>query len=188
MHATVAIGANKLMPRDNEVILTDAQLLEAACFGAGIPPEAEQELRLAGQCYQQDSKAEAHLYRALELAPWHIAVHIGLYRFYFYKGRLAEALTVAVQCLEQAAARIGVAADWRAVRREDAEFNSYAAILPRFYLFTLKAYGYLQMRLGNLDTGRAITNKLLELDPQDKLGGRVLLQVLDRIGKDDYDD
>lgn len=188
MHATDYTGENKVMPRINEVILTDAQVLEAACFGAGIPPEAEQELRLAAQFYHEDDKAEAHLFRALELAPEHIAVHIGLYRFYFYKGRLADALNVAVQCLEQAAARIGVAADWREVQRQDAEFNSYAAILPRFYLFTLKAYGYLQMRLGNLETGRAITNKLLELDPQDKLGGGVLIQVLDRIGKDDYDD
>jgi len=176
------------MHNDNEVMIAGEALLETACFGAGIPAEAEQELRLAGQFYQQDDKAEAHLYRALELAPRHIAVHIGLYRFYFYKGRLAEALDIAVQCLEQAAACIGVTADWRSVQRGDAEFDSYISILPRFYLFTLKAYGYLHMRLGNLDAGRAITNKLLELDPQDKLGGRVLIQVLDRIGKDEYDD
>lgn len=183
-----AIIESRNMHNESEAMLADADLLEAACFGAGIPAEAEQELRLAGQFYQEDRKAEAHLYRALELAPWHIAVHIGLYRFYFYKGRLTEALAVAVQCLAQAAARIGVSVDWRSVQREDAEFDSYAAILPRFYLFTLKAYAYLHMRLGRLETGRAITNKLLELDPHDKLGGRVLLQVLDRIGKDEYDD
>ena len=176
------------MHSEKDELFGDAQALEAACFGAGIPADAEQELRLAGQFYQQDSIAEAHLHRALELAPWHIAVHIGLYRFYFYKGRLTDALDVAMQCLEQAAARIHVAADWRIVQCEDAEFNSYSAILPRFYLFTLKAYGYLHMRLGNLETGREITNKLLELDPQDKLGGKVLIQVLDRMGKDDYDD
>ena len=58
-------------------------------------------------------------------------------------------------------------------------------ILPRFYLFTLKGYAYLQMRLGNLGEGRAAVMKLLELDPSDKVGARVLLEVLDRMGLDD---
>ena len=58
-------------------------------------------------------------------------------------------------------------------------------MLPRFYLFTLKGYAYLQMRLGDLDEGRAAVIKLLELDPSDKIGARVLLGVLDRMGQDD---
>jgi tetratricopeptide (TPR) repeat protein len=168
--------------------LDDPVFQAEACFGAGLPAEAEQALLLAGENYQHDAIAEAHLHRALTVAPWHIAVYIGLYRFYFYKGRLNDAIGVAVQCLEQAATRIQVDSDWRCVQPSDAEFDDYAAILPRFYLFTLKAYGYLQMRLGNLEIGRAVTTKLLELDPQNKMGGKVLLQVLDRMGKDDDDD
>ena len=58
-------------------------------------------------------------------------------------------------------------------------------MLPRFYLFTLKAYAYLQMRLGDLEEGRAAALKLLELDPSDKIGARVLLDVLGRVGQDD---
>jgi tetratricopeptide (TPR) repeat protein len=138
--------------------------------------------------YHEDGIAEAHLRNAIDLAPWHVAVHIGLYRFYFYKGRLQEALRVAANCLEDAAARIGIAGDWREVRAQDAEFGSYEAVLPRFYLFTLKAYGYLHMRLGDLEAGRAVTAKLLELDPQDKLGGKILLNVLERAGSDDDED
>jgi hypothetical protein len=57
--------------------------------------------------------------------------------------------------------------------------------LPRFYLFTLKGYAYLQMRLGDLDEGRAAVAKLLELDPSDKIGARVLFEVLERVGLDD---
>lgn len=74
------------------------------------------------------------------------------------------------------------------MRARDAEFNSYDAVMPRFYLFTLKAYGYLQMRLGDLDMARAVTVKLLELDPQDKIGGKVLLSVLERTGSDGDED
>jgi hypothetical protein len=58
-------------------------------------------------------------------------------------------------------------------------------MLPRFYLFTLKGYAYLQMRLGNLEEGRTAVMKLLELDPTDKVGARVLLEVLERTGLDD---
>jgi hypothetical protein len=41
------------------------------------------------------------------------------------------------------------------------------------------------MRLGDLDEGRAAVAKLLELDPSDKIGARVLFEVLERVGLDD---
>ncbi len=43
------------------------------------------------------------------------------------------------------------------------------------------------MRLGNLEEGRIAVTKLLELDPSDKIGAKVLLEVLDRIGQSDDD-
>jgi hypothetical protein len=88
-------------------------------------------------------------------------------------------------CLKKAARDNGLAADWHEVRRADADFSSYAARVPRFFLFTLKAYGYLQMRLGNTDEGLAAVTKLLELDPSDKIGAKVLLGVIERMGRDD---
>ncbi len=162
-------------------------LLTEALLGVGLPPAAEHHLHAAGRAWHADDIAERHLREAQTLAPEHAAVLIGLYRFYFYKNRLEEALAVARVCLDKAARDNGLAADWRAVRRGDTDFGSYDAMLPRFYLFTLKAYGYLQMRLGNVTEGRAAIVKLLELDPTDKLGARVLLGVLDRMGQDDDD-
>ena len=41
------------------------------------------------------------------------------------------------------------------------------------------------MRLGDLAESRAIVGKLLDLDPSDKIGAKVLLGILDRIGPDD---
>ena len=67
----------------------------------------------------------------------------------------------------------------------DAVFDDYEEILPRFFLFTLKGYAYLQMRLGEIDESRAAVMKLLELDPSDKIGAKVLLGILDRIGVDE---
>ena len=166
---------------------TDQSWLETACFGGGLTVEAENYLRMASQAYAEDSLAESYLERAMAVAPDHAAVLIGYYRFYFYKGRLLDALGIARICLKKAARDNELSPDWRTVRCGDANFGSYDAILPRFYLFTLKAYGYLNMRLGHLVEGREVIMKLLELDPSDKVGSKVLLDVLDRMGKDDED-
>jgi tetratricopeptide (TPR) repeat protein len=168
-------------------VMTEESDRIAALLGVGLPVEADQHLRLAASLYQQDRLAEAHLQEAQRLAPDHAAVLIGLYRFYFYKNRLQEALSVAYRCLHKAAQDNGLNADWRKVEVQHADFNNYAAMLPRFFLFTLKGYAYLQLRLGNLEEGSAAVAKLLELDPADKLGGRVLLGVLERRGRSDDD-
>jgi tetratricopeptide (TPR) repeat protein len=166
----------------------DPEWLARTCMGGNLPEQVEQHLRLAGIHYQQDEIAESHLFEAQALAPGHAAVLIALYRFYFYKGRLDRALDVARRCLVKAARDNGLNEDWHRVRRSDAEFGSYDAILPRFYLFTLKAYGYLQMRLGQLDESHTALTKMLELDPSDKLNATVLLKVLARHGLEDEDE
>lgn len=160
-------------------------LVTGALLGRGLPSEAENHLWEAGLSYHLDDIAERHLREAEALAPDHAAVLIGLYRFYFYKGRLAEALAVARRCLLKAAQENNLPADWRSVRAGDAEFGRYENILPRFFLFSLKGYAYLQMRLGETDEGRLAVQKLLELDPTDKIGAKVLLGVLERMGRDD---
>jgi len=168
-------------------VAADAPDFAAACLGSGLPEAAERHLRLAGLCYHREEESLAHLQAAWDAAPGHAAVYIGRYRFYFYKNRLREALGVARDCLRKAALDNGLPEDWRAVKKTDADFGSFDAILPRFFLFTLKAYGYLNLRLGQLDEGRAAIEKLAELDPGDKLGGKVLLNVLERQADGDDD-
>jgi tetratricopeptide (TPR) repeat protein len=148
----------------------EKEFLAGALLGEGLPAEAEEYLELASQSYA---------------APDHAAVLIGLYRFYFYKGRIRQALEIANICLEKAARENALPRDWRKVAPSDAVFNDYEEILPRFFLFTLKGYAYLQMRLGEIDESRAAVMKLLELDPSDKIGAKVLLGILDRIGIDE---
>ena len=134
----------------------DFDAVAASILGAGLPADADAHLRAAGAAYHRDAEAESHLMAALRIAPDHPAVLIGLYRFYFYKGRLVEALGVARQCLANATRQLGVGGDWRCVEVGDAEFGSYAAVLPRFFMFTLKGYAYLQMRLGNWTRDRRL--------------------------------
>lgn len=164
--------------------VADGAVLSNDTIGAGLPSAAARHLRLAAVTYPQCEVAEAHLHSARAIAPNHAAVLIGLYRFYFYKNRLREALDVARLCLLKAAADNGLDANWREVESADADFSNFAA-LPRFFLFTLKAYAYLCMRLGDIEEGHAALVKLLDLDPTDKVGAKVLIGVLDRMGTDD---
>ncbi len=165
--------------------LGEDSLLSHPLFGGGLPPLAEQHLREAGLNYHLCDLAEDHLRRAQEVAPDHFAVLIGLYRFYFYKGRLAEALGVGRICLAKAAREKNFAADWRDVRRDDADFADLDDVLARFFMFCLKGYAYLNMRLGDLIEGRVAVAKLLELDPSDRVNARLLFDVLERAERDD---
>ncbi len=105
---------------------------------------------------------------------------IALYRFYFYKGRCGEALSIARICLSKAAREKNFPADWRDLRPGDADFADFEDLLARFFMFCLKGYAYLCMRLGDLAEGRAAVEKLLELDATDKINAKLLLGILER--------
>ncbi len=156
-------------------------------LGAGLPLEAKRCLDEAATVYADGDRALGLLREAEVIAPAHPAVLIGLYRFYFYKGRLAECLEVCLVCLAEAQHYNNLPDDWRQVQSGDADFCSYE-MMPRFFLFVLKGYAYLHMRLGNLEEGLAATMKLLELDATDKIGATLLLEVYQRKKEKDDDD
>ncbi|GMV56822.1 MAG: hypothetical protein AMXMBFR6_26270 [Betaproteobacteria bacterium] len=161
-------------------VKADPWHIAASLLGGGLTAAAEQALSAAAAAYHDEALALALLERAEVLAPGHPAVRIGLYRFYFYKNRLAEALGVARSCLVDAARVLGLPADWRQARHGSTALSGYDDLLGRFYLFSLRAYGYLLLRLGQLQEGRAALAKMLELDPDDRLGAALLLGVLTR--------
>ena len=162
----------------------DNEALENVWFAnryRNLSPVAEEQLRLASHAYSDSAKAEMHL------APENPVVHIGEYRYYFYKGRLEEALKVAESCLTIVAKELGLSTKWQQVMPGHANFNSDEPA-NRFYLFCLKAYAYLLLRMNKIEQGWAATEKLLQLDINNQVGGQVLLDVLLRKDTDDYDD
>lgn len=160
-------------------------ILANPLLGGGLPAEAQGHIERAALSYHLTDVAETHLLAADRIAPDHAAVLIAFYRFYFYKGRLVDALQTARDCIDKALRLNGLGSAWRLVRPEDAPFGEWDALVPRFFLFSLKGYAYLSMRVGDLDEGRCAAEKLIELDTRDRIGARVLLDVLDRIGLDD---
>lgn len=159
---------------------------DVAVLGGGLCPQVQDLLARAGACRQDVAQASALLDQAEALAAGHPAVLIARYRFHFYGHRLDEARSVAREALKMAR---------QALRREavghvdvsplpsDEQVRFDAAV--RFYLFSLKGYAYLCLRLGDLAEGRLALAELQRLDPQDRLGGSLLAQVLMRAERAD---
>ncbi len=169
------------------VELWEDEWLQRRYYDGQLPDAAERHLHLAARSYSDSGTAEHHLMEAIAIAPGHIAVYVSLYKFYFYKGRLPEALKLAYICLGLSASALNLDRDWRKVQGSQADFGSYDAPGARFYMFVLKAYGYLLLRTGNFSRGRKVLAKLLELDPGDRIQAKVLLAVLEKKDGDEYE-
>jgi tetratricopeptide (TPR) repeat protein len=143
-----------------------------------VSPEVERLLGEAAAGYG-DGEAETSLLRAYFLAPEQLVVLVALYRYYFYQHRLEDALIVADRAMAVAARRLELPGEWQRLRMDHLGHAVLRSMgLLRFYLMVLKAAGYIHMRLERLETGRAMLEKLVELDSHDRLGGKVLLDVI----------
>lgn len=147
-----------------------------AVLGHGLPAEAEAALREAGGARADAPEAMAALMRARTLAPEHPAVLIALYRHHFYGHRLRAARDIARQALAVGAANLGLPLLWRDVP-EAALPGAHDDAAARFYLFVLKGYAYLSLRLGDGGEAGAALAKLRHLDPQDCVGAALLEAV-----------
>jgi hypothetical protein len=150
-----------------------------AVLGQGLPPDAEAALREAGYLRGEPSAAAAALMRARALAPEHPAVLIAFYRHHFYGHRLRAARDVARQALRVGAQRLGLPAVWRDVPEQPLP-GARDDAATRFYLFVLKGYAYLSLRLGDAAEARTALAKLRHLDPQDCVGAALLEAVRQR--------
>ena len=157
--------------------------VDAAVLGGELPLAVHTLIRQAGPMRQQVPLALTLLEEAHALAPDHPATLIALYRFHFYDNRLWQAREVAVRALALALRSLGLPKRWQDVP-PDARFNELTP-LPRFFLFTLKGYAYLSLRLGDVEECGAAVERLALLDPRDRVGHRVLAEVLARRGRDD---
>ena len=162
----------------------DSAWLNRRYYGGDLPAGAERALHAAGLAWHDEAAAEGHILDALALAPGHLAVHIGAYKFYFYRHRLAEALPHAEICLADALRRSQLPADWRDLRADDPAF-SLLEPAPRLVLFSLIALGYVLARLGREAESRAVLGKVADLDPEDRMSARRLLAILDGGGEDE---
>lgn len=152
---------------------------EELYFDQPLDPETEGLLAAAADGYQDsDSDSELPLLRAYFRQPEHPTVLVALYRYFYYQHRYLDALLVAERVLGVFAGRLGIDPDWRALGAD--EFGRAAAqsmTEARFLLFALKGAGYLDMRLGHLDQAVQRFDKVIELDPVDRIGAVALREL-----------
>ena len=154
---------------------------EELYFEETLPPGVEELLQQAGELYG-DGEAEQPLMEALRLAPESLNVLVAVYRFYYYQHRLQDALNIAGLALAVTAGRLGIPYDWNVLTLEHIGAAGPSSMpLVRFHLLSLKAEAYLHLRLGRQAEGRAILEKLLELDSHNRLGARQLLEVAEAV-------
>ena len=124
-------------------------------------------------------EAELPLLKAYFLAPESLNVLVALNRFYYYQHRLEDALHATHKALAVIRPLIDFPEDWRDLQQShinDAPANLLTQV--RLYLFTLKAIGFLNMRLEYLDVSQCIFEKLVGLDSKDRIGARGLLELV----------
>lgn len=148
-------------------------------FEEQLPEEVSQMLDAAADSYGEEG-AELLLLRAFLRQPSSLTVLVALYRYYFYQHRLTDALAVADRAMQESGWRLALPCGWPELTAK--AFDRQAAThvtMSRFYLFALKGAGYLNMRLGEMALGEAMLRKVRDLDPEDRLGASVLLDVID---------
>ena len=110
-----------------------------------------------------------------------LGVVVGCYKFHFYKGFLREALPYAQRAAKIMGRHLGLPEGLSEVKPDDADFSGYEAG-PRFYLFALKAAGYLQARLGEIPEALSILGTVRRLDPSDRLEVSRLIALIEQGG------
>lgn len=125
--------------------------------------------------------AELPLLQAYLRAPESLNVLVALNRFYYYQHRLEEALLISEKALGLIRRELDFPEDWRILQLSHiAEAPKDWLTRIRLYLFTLKSIGFLNMRLENLNLSKAIFEKLVELDSQDRIGAKGLLELVEK--------
>lgn len=121
--------------------------------------------------------AEFPLLRAYFLAPESLNVLVALNRFYYYQHRLEDALLATYKALAVIRASIDFPENWQDLQQQHID-NTANLTQVRLYLFTLKAVGFLNMRLHRLELSQQIFEKLVSLDSKNRIGAQALLDLL----------
>jgi hypothetical protein len=152
---------------------------QALYFDKPQRPEID-ALILKSSALYGEGDGESPLLEASALEPESLTVLVALYRFYYYQHRLDDAYQVAQRVLTVTGRDLGFPSEWQALEQGHVEqATTQSMTLVRFYLLCLKAAAFVQLRLGQRETGKAMLQKLITLDSNNRLGAQQLLDVVE---------
>ncbi|AJQ94896.1 hypothetical protein [Gynuella sunshinyii] len=147
-------------------------------FSRTLPEEVQTVLD--GIRYAHPEVKEAALISALKRWPEVLDIHISLYKFYFRCGRYAEAEWGAWKALSMAARQAGISHNYRRLHVHSTDWST-ANEPARQFLFSLKALGVIRLRRQKLADAQRVLTKLMELDPNDEVGGGSYFQIAEKL-------
>lgn len=151
-------------------------------FDTPLPAHVEQLIEQASKNYGEGD-AELPLLQAYLFEPEHLTVLVALYRFFYYQHRYLETLVIAERSLKIVGRQLNFPDDWADLTADHLVAVNDSMTLARFYLLALKGAAYVCLRLEDFDRGQAMIEKVVELDPEDRLNGSVLKNVLDEANR-----
>ncbi|GAB1257696.1 tetratricopeptide repeat protein [Aurantivibrio plasticivorans] len=147
-------------------------------FDKPMSEEVSELIEKAAAAYSE-GEAEPYLQRAFDIDPDNLSVLVALYRFYYYQHRYEDAIDIADHVMSVVAPTIKFPSHWSEIQFAHlARGVMESFTMVRFYLLAVKGAAYLNLRLGNMELGVRMLNKVIELDNKDRLGARVLLQAM----------
>lgn len=158
------------MDRPIELRIPDGRM----AFG-DVPEHIDERLQAAVKAREIPAACEALLWEAHRMGPRVLPVFYALYKFYFNRKQLDEAERVALIGLDAAAREGGFPSDWRRLAADSTDWTKEGA--QRFFLFTMKALAFINLRRDRADEALAILDKLTEIDPQDQVGYGVIASL-----------
>lgn len=151
---------------------------EGLYYDEPMSADVSRLVQQASECYA-DGDAELPLLQAYLMAPQSLTVLVALYRYYYYQHRLECALQAARQAMAVSAHRLGIQGGWQTLSIQQLGLAVMRSMgMVRFYLLSLKGAGYLCCRLDRWQEGCEMLQKVVEMDPADRLGADALLQLV----------
>jgi hypothetical protein len=164
--------------------MTEVRWLEDRVLFSPDVPEAVNQLLQAGVLANHADKprAEQLFKQAQALDATCLQTYFALYKFYFYQGRLREAEREVLAGLHAAAELGGFHSDYTLLAAQGADM--YTGDNALFYMYTLKALAFIKLRLDENAEAENILAILRQLDPEDRSGASVIMQLAQALQED----
>lgn len=156
-------------------------------FKSDVVPLAVQKLLNEPLDVLEDwSRAEKILQNASKILPERPEPLVALYKLYAYSNRFEESLALIHKTLNLVATLGGFTPRWEDIDSLNPGWKHNDENV-RWFLYSMKALGFVAIRQGNIAEAHRILSRLTELDTEDLVGASVLLDVTSRLTDDDYD-
>lgn len=153
---------------------------ERVHFGKDIPAEVNACLQEAVACANDFERARELFYRARDMQPDQLEIYIALYKYFFYRGHIEEAREVVLDALQQSSTRGGFSADWTTLEADSTDWAQHDGP-ARVFLYSMKAYAFINLRLGNNELANQVLTKLQQLDGDDLVGASVIADLAEAV-------